>query len=166
LTREYWELKIQILLIIQIRPNNLFSRFSYNNFNLIIIITIFLYYTFFINNDNYTDRFLLHGHLIEVPWTANFYSLFIIAISSIKILYLRDDIHSINLTVETIGCQWKYEYSDFNDINFDSFIISISITRILAIQDTRLLIRSFADTFRWPSDSMLSGTKAAEDDLH
>jgi len=48
-----------------------------------------------------------------------------IAIPSIKILYLRDDIHSTNLTIKTIGHQWywRYEYSDFYNINFDSFII-------------------------------------------
>jgi cytochrome c oxidase subunit 2 len=59
-----------------------------------------------------------------------------IAVPSIKILYLRDDIHSTNLTIKTIGHQWywRYEYSDFN--NFDSFIIP---TFQLKLNEFRLL---------------------------
>lgn len=51
--------------------------------------------------------------------------LIFIAIPSIKILYLTDEIHNNNLTLKTIGHQWywRYEYSDFNNLNFDSFII-------------------------------------------
>lgn len=48
-----------------------------------------------------------------------------IAVPSIKILYLSDEIINRNLTLKAIGHQWywRYEYSDFTKINFDSFII-------------------------------------------
>jgi len=91
----------------------------------LIILIIFFIITFIVIN-NRTDRFLLHGHLLETLWTTlPVFVLIAIAIPSIKILYLRDDIHSTNLTIKTIGHQWywRYEYSDFYNINFDSFII-------------------------------------------
>lgn len=51
--------------------------------------------------------------------------LIFIALPSLKILYLTDEIHFNNLTIKTIGHQWywRYEYSDFNNIEFDSFIL-------------------------------------------
>lgn len=44
---------------------------------------------------------------------------------SIKILYLTDEIHNNKLSIKSIGHQWywRYEYSDFPSIEFDSFII-------------------------------------------
>lgn len=72
------------------------------------------------------NRFLLQGHTIELIWTiAPVFILIIIAIPSIKILYLTDDILPPQLSVKAIGHQWywSYEYSDFTNIEFDSFII-------------------------------------------
>jgi len=48
-----------------------------------------------------------------------------IAILSIKVLYLTDEIFNVNLTVKALGHQWywRYEFSDFSNIDFDSFII-------------------------------------------
>lgn len=47
------------------------------------------------------------------------------AIPSLKILYLTDEIYLPTLTIKSIGHQWywSYEYSDFNEIKFNSFII-------------------------------------------
>lgn len=48
-----------------------------------------------------------------------------LALPSLKILYLTDEIFNPILTIKSIGHQWywKYEYSDFKNINFNSFII-------------------------------------------
>lgn len=73
-----------------------------------------------------TDRFLLHGNLIELIWTIiPIFILIFIAIPSIKILYLTDEIHNNKLSLKSIGHQWywRYEYSDFIKVEFDSFII-------------------------------------------
>lgn len=76
--------------------------------------------------NNYTNRFLLSGHTIELIWTIlPIIILIFIAIPSLKILYLTDETHNNKLTLKTIGHQWywSYEYSDFINIEFDSFII-------------------------------------------
>lgn len=63
---------------------------------------------------------------MELIWTIiPMFILIFIAIPSIKILYLTDEIHSNKLSLKAIGHQWywRYEYSDFPHIEFDSFII-------------------------------------------
>lgn len=48
-----------------------------------------------------------------------------IALPSLRLLYLLDEIRTPSLTLKTVGHQWywSYEYSDFNSIEFDSYII-------------------------------------------
>lgn len=53
-----------------------------------------------------SDRFLLQNQIIEIIWTvAPVFILFIIAIPSLKVLYLIDDPFSPNLTIKAIGHQ-------------------------------------------------------------
>lgn len=52
--------------------------------------------------------------------------LILIALPSIKILYLSDEINSTNFTIKCVGHQWywSYEYTNFSNINFNSYIIT------------------------------------------
>nr|QOJ45129.1 cytochrome c oxidase subunit II [Allobates amissibilis] len=62
---------------------------------------------------------------IEMVWTIMpAIILIVIALPSLRILYLMDEISSPDVTVKTIGHQWywSYEYSDFIDLNFDSYM--------------------------------------------
>ena len=45
-----------------------------------------------------------------------------------KIFYIIDEINNPPLTVKTIGHQWywSYEYTDYEDLSFDSYIIPTS----------------------------------------
>jgi cytochrome c oxidase subunit 2 len=45
---------------------------------------------------------------------------------SIRLLYLLDEVYTPSITIKTIGHQWywSYEYSDFINIEFDSYIIN------------------------------------------
>lgn len=54
--------------------------------------------------------------------------LIIIAIPSLKILYLIEEINKPIITLKAIGHQWywRYEYSDFKKIEFESFIKKIN----------------------------------------
>lgn len=64
--------------------------------------------------------------MIELIWTITpIIILILIAIPSIKILYLTDEIFNNKITIKSMGHQWywSYEYSDFLNIEFDSFII-------------------------------------------
>lgn len=62
---------------------------------------------------------------IEIVWTViPAIILIAIALPSLRILYLIDEISSPDITMKTIGHQWywSYEYSDFPDLGFDSYI--------------------------------------------
>lgn len=94
---------------------------------IILLITILVGYIIIILFFNkYTNRFLLHGQLIEIIWTIlPAIILLFIAFPSLRLLYLLDEIYKPSLTLKSIGHQWywSYEYSDFKNIEFDSYII-------------------------------------------
>nr|QQQ88661.1 cytochrome c oxidase subunit 2 [Hyalella cajasi] len=73
-----------------------------------------------------TNRVLLQEQSIEVMWTVlPVVILLSIALPSLKALYLLDDPFNPNLTVKAVGHQWywSYEYSDFPNIEFDSYML-------------------------------------------
>nr|WID86932.1 cytochrome c oxidase subunit II [Anomaloglossus megacephalus] len=62
---------------------------------------------------------------IEMVWTIMpAIILIVIALPSLRILYLMDEINNPDITIKTIGHQWywSYEYSDFTDLGFDSYM--------------------------------------------
>lgn len=66
---------------------------------------------------------------VETIWTIlPAVILIIIALPSLRILYIIDEINNPVLTVKTMGHQWywSYEYTDYEDLNFDSYIIPTS----------------------------------------
>lgn len=93
---------------------------------LILIITIVgfnLISTIFNNN---IDQHMLESQELELFWTIiPRFILIFIGLPSIRLLYLLDEIYSPAITIKTVGHQWywSYEYSDFNNIEFDSYII-------------------------------------------
>nr|ALO70374.1 cytochrome c oxidase subunit 2 [Batrisodes sp. 1 EF-2015] len=93
---------------------------------LLIITSMVLYMlaNLFINKFNY--RFLLDHQMIELIWTMiPALILIFIALPSLKLLYLLDETNNPLITIKTIGHQWywSYEYSDFKNIEFDSYMI-------------------------------------------
>lgn len=97
---------------------------------ILIIITVLVGYliiSLFFNS--YVNRFLLEGQIIEVIWTVlPAITLIFIALPSLRLLYLLDEVGSPSLTLKTVGHQWywSYEYSDFADLEFDSYITPTS----------------------------------------
>lgn len=96
---------------------------------ILIFITILVSYLIIILFFNsFTNRFLLNGQTIEIIWTIiPAIVLIFIALPSLRLLYLLDEICTPSLTLKTIGHQWywTYEYSDFDSIQTDSYIIPI-----------------------------------------
>nr|AIY59800.1 cytochrome oxidase subunit II [Simulium weji]AIY59801.1 cytochrome oxidase subunit II [Simulium weji] len=94
---------------------------------ILIMITILLgYLMFMLFFNKFTNRFLLHGQTIEIIWTIlPAIVLMFIALPSLRILYLLDEINSPAITLKTIGHQWywSYEYSDFMNLEFDSYMV-------------------------------------------
>nr|YP_009485723.1 cytochrome c oxidase subunit II [Scipinia horrida]AVZ00859.1 cytochrome c oxidase subunit II [Scipinia horrida] len=73
-----------------------------------------------------TDRFMLEEHTIETVWTIlPAITLVFIALPSIRILYMMDESINAMITIKAIGHQWywSYEYSDFSNVEFDSYMI-------------------------------------------
>nr|DAZ91318.1 TPA_asm: COX2 [Echiuropus macronychus] len=86
-----------------------------------------------------TDRFLMQHQAVEIIWTAcPVVILILIALPSLQTLYILDDPFSPSVTVKAIGHQWywSYEYSDFSNIEFDSYMTP---TSDLASYQSRLL---------------------------
>nr|YP_009236875.1 cytochrome c oxidase subunit II [Spiniphilus spinicornis]AMJ17340.1 cytochrome c oxidase subunit II [Spiniphilus spinicornis]QVM79142.1 cytochrome c oxidase subunit II [Spiniphilus spinicornis] len=93
---------------------------------LIIIITLVGQLMVMLLFNKYTHRFLLEGQLIEIIWTIlPAITLIFIALPSLRLIYLLDEVTNPSLTVKAIGHQWywSYEYSDLKNIEFDSYMI-------------------------------------------
>uniref|UniRef100_A0A8X8RGC2 Cytochrome c oxidase subunit 2 n=2 Tax=unclassified Glyptotermes TaxID=2626267 RepID=A0A8X8RGC2_9NEOP len=93
---------------------------------LLMIITMVAYMMTTLTLNKYVNRYMLEGQMIEVAWTiAPAIILVFIAVPSLRLLYLMDEIHNPALTLKTIGHQWywSYEYSDFTKAEFDAYMM-------------------------------------------
>nr|UFX54080.1 cytochrome c oxidase subunit II [Cryptotis goldmani] len=81
----------------------------------------------------------MDAQAVETIWTIlPAIILILIALPSLRILYMMDEINNPTLTVKTVGHQWywSYEYTDYDELNFDSYMIP---TADLKPGDLRLL---------------------------
>nr|QIH96321.1 cytochrome c oxidase subunit II [Amara aulica] len=104
---------------------------------MITMLVSYLMTSLFFNQ--YINRFLLEGQMIEVIWTIlPAITLVFIALPSLRLLYLLDEINNPSMTLKSIGHQWywSYEYSDFMKMEFDSYMTS---NNDMQINDFRLL---------------------------
>nr|YP_009351094.1 cytochrome c oxidase subunit II [Globitermes globosus]AQP28558.1 cytochrome c oxidase subunit 2 [Globitermes globosus] len=93
---------------------------------MLMIITAVFYTMISIIQNKQTSRFMLEGQMIETVWTiAPAIILVFIAIPSLRLLYLMDEIHNPAMTLKAVGHQWywSYEYSDFTKLEFDSYMV-------------------------------------------
>nr|YP_010952621.1 cytochrome c oxidase subunit II [Sphinx ligustri]WMQ52967.1 cytochrome c oxidase subunit II [Sphinx ligustri] len=101
----------------------------FHDHTLIILIMITILVGYLMLNlffNKYINRFLLEGQLIEMIWTIlPAITLIFIALPSLRLLYLLDELNNPLITLKSIGHQWywSYEYSDFHNIEFDSYMI-------------------------------------------
>nr|ABA25882.1 cytochrome c oxidase subunit II [Anotogaster kuchenbeiseri] len=103
------------------------SYFHDHTMMVLVIITMVVAYvmaSLFWNKN--VNRNLLDGQKIETAWTVlPVFVLIIIALPSLRLLYLLDEVSEPSVTLKTVGHQWywSYEYSDFNHLEFDSYMI-------------------------------------------
>nr|QXI86632.1 cytochrome c oxidase subunit 2 [Koutabatermes spinifer] len=93
---------------------------------MLMILTTVFYTMISIIQNKQTSRFILEGQMIETVWTiAPAIILVFIAMPSLRLLYLMDEIHNPVLTLKAVGHQWywSYEYSDFTKLEFDSYMV-------------------------------------------
>nr|WGO62054.1 cytochrome c oxidase subunit II [Elephantulus fuscus]WGO62067.1 cytochrome c oxidase subunit II [Elephantulus fuscus] len=101
---------------------------------------------------------------VETIWTILPAAILIlIALPSLRILYMMDEINNPAMTVKTLGHQWywSYEYTDYTDLSFDSYMIPTNeLTpgglRLLEV-DNRLVL---------PMDVPIRMLISSEDVLH
>nr|YP_009563999.1 cytochrome c oxidase subunit II [Gebiacantha plantae]QAX91349.1 cytochrome c oxidase subunit 2 [Gebiacantha plantae] len=96
---------------------------------LILITTLVGYMMGSLFFNSLTNRFLLENQTIEIIWTIlPAIILIFIALPSLRLLYLLDEVNSPSITLKTIGHQWywSYEYSDFLQVEFDSYMTPLS----------------------------------------
>nr|YP_009529045.1 cytochrome c oxidase subunit II [Ephestia elutella]AXU98852.1 cytochrome c oxidase subunit II [Ephestia elutella] len=104
----------------------------FHDHTLIILIMITILVGYLMVNlffNKYLNRFLLEGQMIELIWTIlPAITLIFIALPSLRLLYLLDELNNPLITLKSIGHQWywSYEYSDFNNIEFDSYMIPVN----------------------------------------
>nr|YP_011010720.1 cytochrome c oxidase subunit II [Menippe rumphii]WPW47610.1 cytochrome c oxidase subunit II [Menippe rumphii] len=93
---------------------------------IILIITFVGYMLSTVLLNSFINRYMLEHQTIEVIWTSiPAIILVFIALPSLRLLYLIDEVNNPAMTLKTIGHQWywSYEYSDFLNIEFDSYMI-------------------------------------------
>nr|UYO78897.1 cytochrome c oxidase subunit 2 [Pygoluciola sp. 2 XHF-2022a] len=96
---------------------------------LTIITLIVMYIMISMMMNKYINRLLLEGQMIELIWTISpAITLIFIALPSLQLLYLLDEINSPLVSVKSMGHQWywSYEFSDFKKAEFDSYMIPIN----------------------------------------
>nr|YP_009910887.1 cytochrome c oxidase subunit II [Darevskia raddei]QDP70116.1 cytochrome c oxidase subunit II [Darevskia raddei] len=101
---------------------------------------------------------------VEMVWTIlPAIILILIALPSLQILYLMDEVNNPHLTIKAIGHQWywSYEYTDYENLLFDSYMVPTSDLspgnfRLLEV-DHRVVV---------PMESPIRVLISAEDVLH
>nr|AGK38172.1 cytochrome c oxidase subunit II [Ziphius cavirostris] len=94
-----------------------------------LISSLVLYIITLMLTTKLTHTSTMDAQEVETIWTIlPAIILIMIALPSLRILYMMDEINNPSLTVKTMGHQWywSYEYTDYEDLNFDSYMIPTS----------------------------------------
>nr|YP_004857890.1 cytochrome c oxidase subunit II [Cigaritis takanonis]ADN43208.1 cytochrome c oxidase subunit II [Cigaritis takanonis] len=120
----------------------------FHDHTLIILLMITILISYMMLNlffNKFINRFLLEEQMIELIWTIlPTITLIFIALPSLRLLYLLDELNNPLITIKSIGHQWywSYEYSDFKNIEFDSYMTQNNINnnfRLLDV-DNRIIV--------------------------
>nr|QBR55147.1 cytochrome oxidase subunit II [Therioaphis tenera] len=96
-------------------------------FIIMMIMFMISYMMIFIIKNKFINIKISENQLIELIWTTiPPIILIFIALPSLHLLYLMDEIKSPIMTIKIFGHQWfwSYEYSDFSNIEFESYMLS------------------------------------------
>nr|YP_009501933.1 cytochrome c oxidase subunit II [Livia junci]AWU48976.1 cytochrome c oxidase subunit 2 [Livia junci] len=141
----------------------------FHDYTMLIIVTIlslvsFLMWKMMLNN--YFSNKILENQMIEVVWTfIPTVVLAFIALPSLHLLYIMDELKNPLLTIKIMGHQWywSYEYNDFNNVEFDSYMSPNSTFRLLEVDNStpiplncqiRLITSSYDVLHSWTIPAM------------
>jgi len=131
---------------------------------ILTLITIIVLYTLLTSSlDSQSNRNMIESQPLELFWTTiPTIILIIIGMPSIRLLYILDEVFNPLITIKVIGHQWfwSYEYSDFLNTEFDSFLTqssnNLNLRRLIDV-DSRLVL---------PLNSQIRTLISAADVLH
>ena len=114
---------------------------------IVLVLTFTLYFLICLMMNSFYSPRLLEAQVIETIWTIiPCIILLTLIIPSLRILYLIEGTDRPEVTIKSIGHQWywSYEYSDFNDLEYRSYIIpenqlSRGIYRLLEVDNRAVL---------------------------
>nr|YP_010374281.1 cytochrome c oxidase subunit II [Tholosanus proximus]QVD38903.1 cytochrome c oxidase subunit II [Tholosanus proximus] len=116
-------------IMIQDANSSLMEQLTFFHDHTIMILSMITmmvaYIMISLTKNNLINRYLLEGQTIELIWTLlPAITLIFIALPSLRLLYMIDEINNPSITLKVIGHQWywSYEYSDFSDNEFDSYM--------------------------------------------
>nr|QCS26473.1 cytochrome c oxidase subunit II [Pachyhynobius shangchengensis] len=129
-----------------------------------LISTLVLYIITIMMTTKLTNTNAMDAQEIEMVWTVMpAIILIVIALPSLRILYLMDEINDPHLTVKAIGHQWywSYEFTNYENLMFDSYMTPTQDLlpgqfRLLEV-DNRMVV---------PMESPIRMLISAEDVLH
>nr|YP_009726407.1 cytochrome c oxidase subunit II [Batrachuperus sp. 2 PZ-2020]QHR93046.1 cytochrome c oxidase subunit II [Batrachuperus sp. 2 PZ-2020] len=129
-----------------------------------LISTLVLYIITIMMTTKLTNTNAMDAQEIEMVWTIMpAIILIVIALPSLRILYLMDEINDPHLTVKAIGHQWywSYEFTNYEDLVFDSYMVPTQDLlpghfRLLEV-DNRMVV---------PMESPIRMLISADDVLH
>nr|YP_086883.1 cytochrome c oxidase subunit II [Geocalamus acutus]AAT08532.1 cytochrome c oxidase subunit II [Geocalamus acutus] len=130
----------------------------------VLISSLVLYTLITTISTKLTHTTTTDAQMVEMVWTVlPALTLIMIALPSLRILYLMDEITTPHLTIKAIGHQWywSYEYTDYKTLLFDSYMTPATDLlpghyRLLDV-DNRIVL---------PMNSPIRTLVTAEDVLH
>nr|AUY54844.1 cytochrome c oxidase subunit II [Elseya sp. XZ-2018a] len=129
-----------------------------------LISTLVLYIITSMMTTKLTHTNTMDAQEVEMIWTIlPAIVLITIALPSLQVLYLTDEINNPHLTIKAMGHQWywTYEYTDYEDLEFDSYMIP---TQDLINGHSRLL--EVDHRMVTPMETPIRMLISAEDVLH
>lgn len=130
---------------------------------LILIITLVIYIIIILITAK-KNIVVKENHNLEILWTfLPGVILLLIAFPSLRLLYITEESENPTLTIKILGHQWywSYEYSNFYELEFDSFIKPSSDINLRLLEtDNAIFIpfNSFITLFISSSDVLHSWT--------
>nr|YP_010397671.1 cytochrome c oxidase subunit II [Pectenocypris balaena]UQJ78805.1 cytochrome c oxidase subunit II [Pectenocypris balaena] len=129
-----------------------------------LISTLVLYIIIAMVSTKLTNKLVLDSQELEIVWTIlPAIVLILIALPSLRVLYLMDEMNDPHVTVKAMGHQWywSYEYTDYEELYFNSYMnhtsdLSPGGFRLLET-DNRMVI---------PQESLIRVLISAQDVLH
>nr|YP_009368065.1 cytochrome c oxidase subunit 2 [Lepilemur edwardsi]YP_009368117.1 cytochrome c oxidase subunit 2 [Lepilemur otto]ADP68105.1 cytochrome c oxidase subunit 2 [Lepilemur edwardsi]ADP68170.1 cytochrome c oxidase subunit 2 [Lepilemur otto]ADP68404.1 cytochrome c oxidase subunit 2 [Lepilemur edwardsi] len=129
-----------------------------------LISSLVLYIISLMLSTKLTHTSTVDAQEVETVWTIlPAVILILIALPSLRILYMMDEITTPSLTVKTMGHQWywSYEYTDYENLCFDSYMIPL-----LDLKPGDLRLLEVDNRVALPTEMSIRMLVSSEDVLH